>query len=83
MTKQRTSELYAFSTLEIHRLTTELYENLHNEDGTPRDDWETVLDLTKTFRKKVGLEVDAIKWTCQEYNELKNPDAEDKWLRSK
>jgi predicted translin family RNA/ssDNA-binding protein len=72
MTRQRTSELYAFSTIEIHRLTTELYEALHHEDGTPKDNWEEVLDLTKQFRKKVGLEVDAVKWTCQEYNELSN-----------
>lgn len=52
-------------------MTTELYEALHNEDGTPKDDWESVLDMTKQFRKKVGLEVDAIKWSCQEYNELR------------
>lgn len=72
MTKQRTSELYAFSTLEIQRLTTELYENLHHEDGTPKDNWEEVLDITKQFRKKVGMEVDAIKWACQEYSDLHN-----------
>ena len=68
MKLRKLSELYSFSTQEIQRLTTELYESLHDEAGKPIPSTEEVAELLKDFRMKVNIEVATIKDACLESN---------------
>ncbi len=68
MKLRKLSELYSFSTQEIQRLTTELYESLHDDAGKPIPSTEEVAELVKDFRMKVNIEVATIKDACLEYN---------------
>ena len=68
MKLRKLSEVYSFSTQEIQRLTTELYEELHNDTGNPISSAEDVAELVKDFRMKVNIEVATIKDACLEYN---------------
>ena len=68
MKLRKLSEVYSFSTQEIQRLTTELYEELHNDTGNPISSSEDVAELVKDFRMKVNIEVATIKDACFEYN---------------
>ena len=68
MKLRKLSELYSFSTQEIQRLTTELYESLHDDAGKPIPSTEEVAELLKDFRMKVNIEVATIKDACLEYN---------------
>ena len=65
---RKLSELYSFSTHEIQRLTTELYESLHDDAGKPIPSTEEVAELLKDFRMKVNIEVATIKDAFLEYN---------------
>ena len=56
----------------IHNLTTELYESLHNDDGEPITDTESIRSLIKTSKSKLYQELDLIPETTIEYNEQKN-----------
>ena len=67
MKLRKLSELYSFSTQEIQRLTTELYESLHDDAGKPIPSTEEVAELLKDFRMKVNIEVATIKDACLEY----------------
>ena len=69
MKLRKLSELYSFSTQEIQRLTTELYESLHDDAGKPIPSTEEVAELLKDFRMKVNIEVATIKDACLEYND--------------
>jgi len=68
MKLRKLSEVYSCSTQEIQRLTTELYEELHNDTGNPISSSEDVAELVKDFRMKVNIEVATIKDACLEYN---------------
>ena len=61
MKLRKLSEVYSFSTQEIQRLTTELYEELHNDTGNPISSSEDVAELVKDFRMKVNIEVATIR----------------------
>jgi hypothetical protein len=68
MKLRKLSELYSFSTQEIQRLTTELYESLHDDAGNPISSAEEVSELVKDFRMRVNIEVATVKDACLEYN---------------
>ena len=61
MNLRKLSEVYSFSTQEIQRLTTELYESLHDDAGSPIHSTEEVSELVKDFRMKVNIEVLTVK----------------------
>jgi len=67
MTKRKLSELYSYSTQEIHKLTTNLYEELHTTKGEPSEEWEQALDLVRKYKKLVINELEAIKIALKEY----------------
>ena len=67
MKLRKLSELYSFSTQEIQRLTTELYESLHDYAGKPIPSTEEVAELLKDFRMKDNIEVATSKDACLEY----------------
>ena len=63
------SEIYFTSTSNIHREATELYEALHTECGQPHTNWIKILDLVKTFKNIVAVELDTVTTACEEHNE--------------
>lgn len=69
MEKQKLSQLYSYCTQEIQRLTTELYEQLHDNKGTPTTNWEQTLDNVRKYKKLVILELEAMKSALKEYIE--------------
>lgn len=69
MTEKKLSELYHFATAEIHKLTTELYEELHTERGAPERDWPLTLEHVRKYKKAVIMELESIKNALKEFNE--------------
>lgn len=69
MTDEKLSRLYAFATGEIHKLTTELYEELHNEKGAPDKDWDRTLEEVRKYKRLVILELEGIKHALKEFHE--------------
>ena len=74
MEKQKLSQLYSYCTQEIQRLTTELYEQLHDGKGGLSTDWEQTLDNVRKYKKLVILELEALKHALKEY--IEDKDAE-------
>lgn len=70
MTKEKLSRLYSYSTQEIHKLTTQLYEDLHNNKGLPKGEWETVLSDVRKYKMLVIQELEAVKLALKEYLEV-------------
>lgn len=69
MDKEKLSRLYSFSTNEIQKLTTELYEELHDEKGSPRLEWEPVLNDVRKYKRLVIQELEAVKVALKEFLE--------------
>lgn len=63
------ADMYSMSTLMIHDIVTELYEDLH-ETGEPTDSPEVVKELTDTALKKIRHELALIRDVCLEYNDV-------------
>lgn len=63
------SEIYFTSTSNIQREATELYEELHTECGKPHTNWVKVLDLVRSFKNTVSVELDTVTTACEEHNE--------------
>ena len=61
--------MYSFSTNEIQKLTTELYEELHDEKGSPRLEWEPVLNDVRKYKRLVIQELEAVKVALKEFLE--------------
>ena len=70
MDNAKLSKLYSYSTQEIQKLTTELYESLHDYRGVPRNEWQTVLDDVRKYKKLVIQELEAMKIALKEYIEV-------------
>lgn len=73
MTEQKLSELYHYATAEIHRLTTQLYEELHNEKGAPEQNWEVTLENVRNYKRALIMELESIKNALKEFNEQQLP----------
>jgi hypothetical protein len=70
MNTEKLSELYSYSTQEIQKLTTELYENLHESSGAPVSDWKQLLDMAREYKRLVIIELESMKAALKEYNEV-------------
>ena len=70
MDRKRLGYLYSYSTQEIQKLTTLLYESLHTDVGDPSTDWETTLDEVKRYKRAVIMELEAIKGALKEFKEI-------------
>jgi|11BtaG_2_1085332.scaffolds.fasta_scaffold13844_3 hypothetical protein len=80
MDNEKLSRLYSFSTQEIQKLTTELYEGLHDRKGVPRHEWSAVLDDVRKYKKLVIQELEAMKIALKEYidvNEVSGAERDD------
>ena len=71
MNYQELSKQYLVCCSEIQRITTMLYEELHNDEGNPLSDWEQVIDRINQYRQGIQAESEAIISICQEYNETR------------
>tara|TARA_R110000796_G_scaffold23219_2_gene66714 strand:+ start:2390 stop:2632 length:243 start_codon:yes stop_codon:yes gene_type:complete len=69
MNYQELSQQYFICCDEIQRLTVMLYEEIHDEEGRPRTNWEAVIDKVKSYRQGVQAETEAIITACEEHNE--------------
>lgn len=63
------SEIYFSSTSNIQREATELYEALHTHSGEPNTNWIEILDLVRSFKNKINVELDTVTTACEEHNE--------------
>jgi len=69
MDKEKLSRLYSFSTTEIQKLTTLLYEELHDDKGSPKNEWEPMLNDVRKYKRLIILELEAMKNALKEYIE--------------
>lgn len=69
MNSKRLSELYFYSCEEIQKLTTHMYEAIHDPQGNPLDNPERVKDIISDYKFKVTQELMAIKEACLEHFE--------------
>jgi len=68
--KQSLSDYYSIACLRMHALINDMYESLHEDDGTPIGDYDEVLDSIMSVRKEMFEELDLIKSICREFNEI-------------
>jgi len=54
-------------------LTTELYEELHDDKGAPGRDWDKTLDEVRKYKRLVILELEGIKHALKEFHEQELP----------
>ena len=69
MNYQKLSEQYFICCDEVQRLTVLLYEEIHDDQGNPRTNWEGIIDKVNKYRQGVQAETEAIITACQEHNE--------------
>jgi predicted HicB family RNase H-like nuclease len=53
----------------MHKATSTLYEELHNENGEPHKQIDQVLDIVNKYKRWVLIEVDLIREACREHGE--------------
>ena len=69
MDRFRLSSMYFLSTSRICDEAEELYEKLHEINGSANIDKDKVLDSVKRFKSSVAMETDLIKEALNEYLE--------------
>jgi len=69
MEKSNISKTYFIACDMIHSVSTELYELLHNEDGSPITDTDDIRGIIKKSKSRLYQELDMITQTTIEYNE--------------
>tara|TARA_R100001460_G_scaffold5106_2_gene14220 strand:- start:153 stop:323 length:171 start_codon:yes stop_codon:yes gene_type:complete len=52
----------------------DLYESLHDKDGNPITDLESVIDIVANSRKEIYEELDMIKSIVAEYEDIQGRD---------
>lgn len=67
--KQDLGRVFALATSRIHSTTTELYEELFDDKGSPKVHPGIVANLVAAFRTKIGYELDMIKESVNEFYE--------------
>jgi hypothetical protein len=63
------SETYLGACERMHKATSTLYEELHNENGEPHKQIDQVLDIVNKYKRWVLIEVDLIREACREHGE--------------
>jgi len=63
------SETYLGACERMHKATSTLYEDLHNENGEPHKQIDQVLDIVNKYKRWVLIEVDLIREACREHGE--------------
>lgn len=70
MERSDLSEYYNLACLKVHGLIDELYESLHDDEGSPETGYESVMDTVLRIRKGMFEELDLIKSIVREFNEV-------------
>lgn len=66
------SKSFFTATSRVQELMTDLYENLHDNDGNPLLDEELITDRINAYKRVVRTELDMVKSAVKQYNEGKN-----------
>ena len=70
MDAYRLSSYYLIACDRVHQVMDDLYEALHDKNGDPLQDTESVIDVVATTRKEIYEELDMIKSIVAEYEDL-------------
>ena len=65
----RVSSYYFIACDRVHEVMDDLYESLHDKDGNPITDLESVIDIVANSRKEIYEELDMIKSIVAEYED--------------
>ena len=65
----RVSSYYFIACDRVHEVMDDLYESLHDKDGNPMTDLESVIDIVANSRKEIYEELDMIKSIVAEYED--------------
>ena len=65
------SRSFSVATNRIHDVITELYDGLHDEDGTPIHSVEDVYEMIRSVRQLINIEFDMVVSAAKEFNETK------------
>lgn len=71
ITKEDLGRNYSVATLRAHRLMTDLYESLFDENGEPIENPQEIIDTIASFRYKLNIELDLIKEAVHQFHEDK------------
>lgn len=74
MEKYKLSQCYALASERAAEAITEFYEQIHDIFGDPIDDIEHIDMSMRTIKKIIASELDLIKQSCIEYNEIRQKD---------
>ena len=70
----RVSSYYFIACDRVHEVMDDLYESLHDLDGNPNTDLESVIDVVANSRKEIYEELDMIKSIVAEYEDIQSSD---------
>ena len=70
MEAYRLSSYYLIACDRVHQIMDDLYEALHDENGDPLHNAESVIDVVASTRKEIYEELDMIKSIVAEYEDL-------------
>lgn len=70
----RVSSYYFIACDRVHEVMDDLYESLHDKDGNPITDLESVIDVVANSRKEIYEELDMIKSIVAEYEDIQSTD---------
>ncbi len=70
MKPQKLSEMYCLACINAHELLDELYESIHNSDGTPLVSPEEVKSVRGRYLAKIRHELELIQSASDEASEL-------------
>jgi hypothetical protein len=72
MNQQKLSSMYFHATNSISDTATVIYEYLHSENGTPKNDYPTIERDLKRYLAEIRNHFDLIRESCKEFNETNN-----------
>lgn len=70
MKPQKLSEMYCLACVNAHKLLDELYESIHNSDGTPIVSQEEVKSVRQKYLAKIRHELELIQSASDEASEM-------------
>ena len=65
------SRSYSVATARINEAITELYDGLHDDEGTPITDPHEAYEMIRSVRQIINIEFDMIVSAAKEWNEIK------------
>ena len=69
MDDNRLSEMYAMSCARLQQAASELYEDLHTKQGSPKTDVPEVIEMITAYKRWLVIEADLIRELAKEYGD--------------